>query len=299
VQVWNIYEAMSTRRFIDAPDQAAHPKPRATGKIAPLCAQLKVAAAWNATKTHIIAADPDGNVAVFAGKKPVSTVGKPSAIRPPSVPWPLTKRWQDSPSPPGGIRSSACGMSTTGEGLAAMPHNSFVEVIALAPDDETLATFTEKGDMRVWRFRTGEGSHARHPPRHRLRAGRVSEDGKEVLFRLEKLGWFTMPMPSAARRACRSGSSALPKPSPGTASPPPAASKSSISPSHEDALTDRPIKEAKGSGRGLTPRPLARSPIRPSARSIRNPIQPLPDYLKTLEANPAAAEELKRFQAAK
>ena len=83
----------------------------------------------------------------------------------------------------------------TGEAIAAMPHNSFVEVLALAPDDETLATFTEKGDMRVWRFRTGEGLTPAIRHGTGFAQARVSDDGKEVLFRLEKLGWFTMPMP--------------------------------------------------------------------------------------------------------
>jgi hypothetical protein len=63
---------------------------------------------------------------------------------------------------------------------------------------------------------------------------------------------------------------------------------------HEAALADLD-KEAKGSDAASR---IARWLIADPAKRSLNPQsdQPLPDYLKTLEANPAAADELKRFR---
>ncbi|MBK8094574.1 MAG: protein kinase [Verrucomicrobiaceae bacterium] len=193
VQVWSIYESMATRRFTDAGEKQLIERPPAPEK-APDFVRRSEAAAWNRPATHLIAADKEGHVAVFQGQecKPYGT--------------PFTH----APAVGAAILSSDAALAITsgrdrmvrvwdvqtGRPIAAMQHDSFVEVLALSPDDQTLVTFTEKGDMLLWRVRTGEGltpavRHATGPVQ-----ARVSDDGKTVLFRLQNAGWFTMPMPA-------------------------------------------------------------------------------------------------------
>jgi serine/threonine protein kinase/WD40 repeat protein len=290
VQVWNIHEAMSSRTFVDAPEKPLIPKPEPPEN-APPFVRSSVAAAWNRTQTHIIAADVDGHVGVFSGEK-WAPFGKDFRHAPAVGAVALTKDGKTAITS-GRDQVVRVWNVETGEALAAMPHNSFVEVLALAPDDETLATFTEKGDMRVWRFRTGEGL----TPAIRHGTGfvqaRVSDDGKEVLFRLEKLGWFTMPMPVqdavlpewflryaetlAGNRLTSTGR----------------IEELDLT-EHENALAEA---EKAGKGQDAASNLLRWLTADPSKRPL-NPQadQPLPDYLKKLEAIPAAAEELKRFQ---
>jgi WD40 repeat protein len=290
VQVWNIYEAMSGRVFVDAPEKPLVPKPVPPEK-APPFVRSSVAAAWNREQTHIIAADVDGNVAVFAGADCLN-YGKPFRHPPAVGAVALTKDGKI------GITSGRDQVVRvwnveTGEAMASMPHHSFVEVLALAPDDETLATFTEKGDLRVWRFRTGEGL----TPAIRHGTGcvqaRVSDDGREVLFRLEQLGWFTMPMPVQdavppewfLRFAETLAGNRL--------TPTGRVEELDIA-AHESALSELE-KQAKGTdavsriARWLIADPGER-PLNPQSD------QPLADYLKALEMNPAAEAEWKRFK---
>ncbi|MBL9183917.1 MAG: protein kinase [Verrucomicrobiaceae bacterium] len=290
IQVWNIYEAMSGRVYVDSPDKPLVPKPEPPEK-APRFVRDSKAAAWNRSQSHIIAADVDGNVAVFAGSECVN-YGKPFRHPPAVGAVALTKDGKT------GITSGRDQVVRvwnveTGEAIAAMPHNSFVEVLALAPDDETLATFTEKGDMRVWRFRTGEGL----TPAIRHGTGfvqaRVSDDGKEVLFRLEKLGWFTMPMPVQG--------AVLPEwflrfaeTLAGNRLTPTGRMEELDITAYEAALADLE-KQAKGTDAASR---IARWIVADPAKRPLNPQsdQSLPDYLKALDQNPAAADELKRFR---
>jgi hypothetical protein len=266
------------------------PKPEPPEK-APRFVRESVAAAWNRSQSHVIAADVDGNVAVFAGSECVN-YGKPFRHPPAVGAVALTKDGKT------GITSGRDQVVRvwnveTGEAIAAMPHNSFVEVLALAPDDETLVTFTERGDMRVWRFRTGEGL----TPAIRHGTGfvqaRVSDDGKEVLFRLEKLGWFTMPMPVQG--------AVLPEwflrfaeTLAGNRLTPTGRMEELDITAYEAALADLE-KQAKGTDPASR---IARWIVADPAKRPLNPQsdQSLPDYLKALEQNPAAADELKRFR---
>ncbi|MFN7564828.1 MAG: WD40 repeat domain-containing protein, partial [Prosthecobacter sp.] len=290
VQVWNIYETMSNRRFVDAPDKPLIPKPEPPEN-APTFVRSSVAAAWNRPKTHIIAADVDGNVSIFTGEK-WDAFGK-SFRHPPAVgAVTLTKDGRTAITS-GRDQVVRVWNVETGEALAALPHDSFVEVLALAPDDETLVTFTEKGDMRVWRYRGGEGLTPAIRHGTGFVQGRVSDDGKEVLFRLEKLGWFTMPMPVqdavlpewflrfaetlAGNRLTATGR----------------LEELDLT-EHEQALEEA---EKTGKGQDAASRLVRWLTTDPSKRPL-NPQadDPLPDYLKTLENSPAGLEELKRFR---
>jgi hypothetical protein len=147
--------------------------------------------------------------------------------------------------------------------------------------------------MRVWRYRTGEGLSPAIRHGKGFVQARVSDDGKEVLFRLEKLGWFTMPMPVqdavfaewflryaetlAGNRLTSTGR----------------LEELDLT-EYEKALTEgRSSRERPG--RRLTPPPLARrrSLQAPAQSASRSALARVP---QKLEANPAAAEELKRFQ---
>lgn len=290
VQVWNIYEAMSSRAFVDAPDKPLIPKPEPPEN-APPFVRSSAAAAWNRPKTHIIAADVDGIVSVFAGKK-LEAFGK-TFRHPPAVGAVTLTNDGKTAITSGRDQVVRVWNVETGEALAALPHDSFVEVLALAPDDETLATFTEKGDMRVWRYRTGEGLSPAIRHGTGFVQARVSDDGKEVLFRLEKLGWFTMPMPVQ--------DAVLPEWFLRYAETLAGNRLTSTGRLEELDLTEyeKALAEADQAAKGqdIASRLLRWLAADPSKRPL-NPQadQPLPEYLKKLEAIPAAAEELKRFR---
>ena len=293
VQVWNIYETMSNRRFVDAPDKPLIPKPEPPEN-APTFVRSSVAAAWNRPKTHIIAADVDGNVSVFTGEK-WDAFGR-SFRHPPAVgAVTLTKDGRTAITS-GRDQVVRVWNVETGEAIAALPHDSFVEVLALAPDDETLVTFTEKGDMRVWRYRGGEGLTPAIRHGTGFVQGRVSDDGKEVLFRLEKLGWFTMPMPVQ--------DAVLPEwflrfaeTLAGNRLTPTGRLEELDLTEHEQALEEAEKAEKAGKGQDAASRLVRWLNADPSKRPL-NPQadDPLPDYLKTLENSPAGLEELKRFR---
>lgn len=289
-QVWNIQETMSSRTFVDGPEKPLIPKPEPPEN-APPFVRSSVAAAWNRTQTHIIAADTEGHVGVFTGEK-WSHFGEGFRHAPAVGAVALTKDGKTAITS-GRDQVVRVWNVETGEALAALPHDSFVEVLALAPDDETLVTFTEKGDMRVWRFRTGEGL----TPAIRHGTGfvqaRVSDDGKEVLFRLEKLGWFTMPMPVQ--------DAVLPEWFLRYAETLAGNRLTSTGRLEELELTEyeKAFAEADKAAKGqdIASRLLRWLAADPSKRPL-NPQsdQSLPEYLKALEMNPAAIEELKRFR---
>jgi hypothetical protein len=165
-------------------------------------------------------------------------------------------------------------------------------VLALSPDDETLVTLTEKGDMRVWRFRTGEGLTP--PIRHGTGfvQARVSNDGKELLFRLQKLGWFTMPMPEQ-HALLPEWFLRFAETLAGNRVTPTGRIEELDLNTHEEAVAEAQ-KQAKGSdaasriARWLLADP-AKRPLHPQSDVS------LPDYLKMLEQNPTIMDEWKRL----
>lgn len=289
IQVWNIYESMSDRVFVDSPDKPLIPK-SVSPERAPRFVRESAAAAWNRSQSHFIAADADGNVAVFDGAQSMN-YGK-SFRHPPAVG--AVALTQDGKIGISSGRDQVVRVWNveTGEAIATMPHNSFVEVLALSPDDETLVTLTEKGDMRVWRFRTGEGLTP--PIRHGTGfvQARVSDDGKELLFRLQKLGWFTMPMPEQ-HALLPEWFLRFAETLAGNRVTPTGRIEELDLNAHEDAVAEAQ-KQAKGSdaasriARWLLADP-AKRPLHPQSDVS------LPDYLKMLEQNPTIMDEWKRL----
>ncbi|MFM7605713.1 MAG: WD40 repeat domain-containing protein, partial [Prosthecobacter sp.] len=290
IQVWNIYESMSDRVFVDAPDKPLIPNAVSPQKASRFVRDSK-AAAWNRSQSHFIAADAEGNVAVFAGADSVN-YGKPFRHPPAVGAVALTQNGKIGISS-GRDQVVRVWNVETGEAIATMPHNSLVEVLALSPDDETLATFTEKGDMRVWRFRTGEGL----TPPIRQGAGfvqaRVSDDGKELLFRLQKLGWFTMPMP-VQNAMLPEWFLRFAETLAGNRLTPSGRMEELDITDYQQAVAEVQ-KQAKGSDAASR---IARWLLANPAERSLNPQSdmPLPDYRKMIEHNPAALDEWKRFR---
>ena len=295
VQLWNLHENMSTRRFIDAPDQPLIVRPDPPEN-SPSFVRTSKAACWNSTKTHVIAADDDGNAAVFDVKK-LEHVGQ-RFRHPPAVG--ATALTSDAKIAVTSGRDQVVRVwdVATGASVVSLRHNSFVEVLALAPDDRRLVTFTETGEMRVWDILTGDCL----TPAIRIGGSAVQAavqgDGQSVLFRLAKLGWFTLPMPSqhavvpewflhlaetlAGRRRTadrRSEELTLSDREAAIAAIP-------AHPSESDAIAARV-------SRWLLADPAARA-LSPDLNET------LPEYIEYLEkkASPSATQELKRFPAA-
>ena len=193
VQVWNVYESLSTRRFVNSSDAALIVRPPPPEK-APDFVRRSEAASWNRALTHVIAADNEGYVQVFEGKE-CRPVGQRIRHAPAVGATALTNDGKVAITS-GRDQFVRVWDVQTGKPIASMPHDSFVEVLALAPDDETLVTFTEEGHMRLWRIRTGECLTPAIQHGAPAVQGRVADDGKTVLFRLKNAGWFSMPMPA-------------------------------------------------------------------------------------------------------
>jgi hypothetical protein len=113
---------------------------------------------------------------------------------------------------------------------------------------------------------------------------RVSDDGKEVLFRLEKLGWFTMPLPVQ--------DAVLPEWFLRYAETLAGNRLTSTGRLEELDLTEYEKASRRGRSRPRKARtpPHASSagspPIPPSARSIRKPTSPCPSTSKPSKCQP-------------
>ncbi|MCX6838114.1 MAG: protein kinase [Verrucomicrobia bacterium] len=199
VQVWNIHERMSGRRFVDVLEKNLIARLKGPDN-SPNQLRDSEAGGANRQKSLYAAADPDGTVFIYDAKT-LKPIGDPF-YHPPAVGAVTLTMDEKFLITSGRDREVRVWDLQTRKNIVRMRHDSFVSVIALSPDDERLVTITDDGELRVWNFRTGDclTPAIRDTPRDSLEqegivVARVSDDGKSLLFRVSEHGFFTVPMP--------------------------------------------------------------------------------------------------------
>jgi WD40 repeat protein len=199
VQVWDVHERMSDRKFVDVLQKNLITRIKGPDN-SPQQLRYSEAGGVNRNKTRYAAADPDGTVFVYDAKT-LKPVGKPF-YHPPAVGAVTLTNDEKLLITSGRDREVRIWDIETRRNILSLRHDSYVPVLALSPDDESLVTVTDEGEMRVWNIRTGD---CLTPPIHNtprendqeegIVVARVSEDGKSVLFRVSGHGFFSATMP--------------------------------------------------------------------------------------------------------
>lgn len=204
VQVWNIHERMAGRRFVDVMEKNLITRIEGP-EGSPEQLRKSQAGGANRQKSLYAAADPDGAVYVYDAKT-LKPIGPPFHHRP-AVGAVTVSMDGKLLITSGRDRQVRVWDIATRKNIVSMLHDSYVPVIALSPDDERLVTVTDEGELRVWNFRTGDclTPAIRDTPRQSneeegIVVARVSEDGKELLFRVSGHGFFSVPMPPKGAR---------------------------------------------------------------------------------------------------
>jgi serine/threonine protein kinase/WD40 repeat protein len=199
VQVWNMHERMSGRRFVDVLDKNLITRIEGPDNSPPQLRRALVSGA-NRQKSLYAAADPDGSVFVYDAKT-LKPIGLPIK-HPPAVGAVTLTMDEKLLITSGRDREVKVWDVKTRKNIVSLRHESYVSVLALSQDDQRLVTVTDEGELRVWNFRTGDclTPGIRDTPRQRpdqegIVVARVSEDGKTLLFRVSEHGFFSVPMP--------------------------------------------------------------------------------------------------------
>lgn len=199
IQVWNIHERMTGRRFVDVLDKNLITRIKGPEN-SPQQLRDSEAGGANRQKSLYAAADADGTVFIYDAKtlKPICE----PFYHPPAVGAVTLTMDEKYLITSGRDREVRVWDIKTRENIVRMRHDSFVSVITLSPDDERLVTITDEGEMRVWNFRTGDclTPGIRDTPRESLEqegivVARVSDDAKTLLFRVSEHAFFSLPMP--------------------------------------------------------------------------------------------------------
>ena len=300
VQVWDIHERMSGRKFVDVLDKNLITRIKGPDN-SPEQLRFSEAGGANRQKTMYAAADPDGTVVIYDART-LKPIGKP-ILHPPAVGAVTLTQNEKLLITSGRDRAVRVWDIATRQNIVTMQHDSYVPVIALSPDDQRLVTVTDEGEMRVWELHTGDclTPGIRDTPRgssdeEGVVVARVSDDGGSVLFRVSGHGFFSAAMPPKG--------AALPewflKLAEGLA-------RLRLTPGgnidevpledYEAAVAAIPQKPAKGEESAVTWARwlLATASSRPLTPFER---QPFEEYLRSLkeQGSPAAARELLRYR---
>ncbi|MFO1484037.1 MAG: serine/threonine-protein kinase [Verrucomicrobiaceae bacterium] len=201
VQVWNIHERMSERRFVDILDKNLITRIKGPDN-SPDQLRKSEAGGTNRQKSLYAAANPDGTVFIYDAKtlKPICEPFK----HPPAVGAVTLSMDGKYLITSGRDREVRVWDIASRKNVVSLRHDSWVPVLALSPDDQRLVTVTDEGEMRVWNFRTGDcltpgirGTPKDNPEQEGIVVARVSDDGKTLLFRVSEFGFFSVPMPPA------------------------------------------------------------------------------------------------------
>ncbi len=199
VQVWDIHERMSVRKFVDVLDKNLITRIKGPDN-SPEQLRRSEAGGANRKKSLYAAADPDGTVFIYDAKtlKPISQ----PIFHPPAVGAVTLTQDEKLLITSGRDRAVRVWDIATRENIVTMQHDSYVPVIALSPDDQRLVTVMDDGEMRVWELRTGDclTPGIRDTPRNSadeegIVVARVADDGASVLFRVAGHGFFSAAMP--------------------------------------------------------------------------------------------------------
>jgi serine/threonine protein kinase/WD40 repeat protein len=300
VQVWDIHERMSGRKFVDILDKNLITRIKGPDN-SPDQLRESEAGGANRQKSLYAAADPDGTVFIYDAKT-LKPIGKP-IVHPPAVGAVTITQDEKLLITSGRDRAVRIWDIATRENIQTLQHKVTVPVIALSPDDRRLVTVTDEGELRVWEIHTGEclTPGIRDTPRttsedQGIVVARVSDDGRSILFRVSGHGFFSADMPQQGV--------ALPewflKLAEGLARRHLTAEGNIQDVSLEDyeaAVAAIPKKPAKGEQTALSWATWLLAP--PSSRPI-SPLetQPFEEYLNSLkqQGSPAAARELLRYR---
>ncbi len=199
VQVWDIHERMSERRFVDILDKNLITRIKGPDN-SPEQLRKSEAGGTNRQKSLYAAADPDGTVFIYDAKT-LKPIGEPFK-HPPAVGAVTLTMDGKYLITSGRDREVRVWDIPTRKNVVSLRHDSWVPVLALSPDDQRLVTVTDEGEMRVWNFRTGDcltpgirGTPKDNPEQDGIVVARVSDDGRTLLFRVSGFGFFSVPMP--------------------------------------------------------------------------------------------------------
>lgn len=202
VQVWDIHERMSERKFVGVLDKNLITRIKGPDN-SPDQLRFSEAGGANRKKTMYAAADPDGTVFIYDAKT-LKPIGKPFR-HPPAVGAVTLTQDEKFLITSGRDRAVRVWDIATRQNIVTMQHHSYVPVLALSPDDQRLVTVTDEGELRVWQLRTGDPltPGIRDTPRSSadeegIVVARVSDDGSSILFRVAGHGFFSAAMPPQA-----------------------------------------------------------------------------------------------------
>jgi len=199
VQVWDIHQRMSGRRFVDVLQKELISRIKGPEE-SPQQLRFSEAGGANRQKSMYAAADPDGTVFLYDAKT-LKPLGDP-IVHAPAVGAVTLTQDEKLLISSGRDRTVRVWDIATRQNIVSMKHDTFVPVLALSPDDERLVTVTDDGELRVWNMRTGDclTPGIRDTPRERsdqegIVVARVSDDAQSILFRVSGHGFFSAPMP--------------------------------------------------------------------------------------------------------
>ncbi len=193
VQVWSTHRRMVTRRFLAAPEEEYRQGPPPV-RDAPDMLKKAAATGWNASRSFVATADAEGHVRVIN----------------PDSGLPTGPMIQHSPAV-GAVALSDDGrlLATSGRdqevrlwdvatgsstGIVIRPEN-FVSALAMTPDGKRLVTVTDDGQIRVWETAFGNCLSPAIHVGSGIDQVHLAEAGKQLIFRVAKEGWFSLPMP--------------------------------------------------------------------------------------------------------
>jgi len=199
VQVWNIHERMSGRKFVDVLNKDLITRIKGP-EGSPQQLRYSDVGGANREKTLYAAGDSDGTVFIYDAKT-LKPIGEPFH-HPPAVGAVTLTQDGKLLITSGRDREVRVWDIATRKNIVSMRHTSFVPVLALSSDDERLVTVTDEGEMRVWNVRSGDcltpaicDTPRESNGQEGIVVARVAEDGKSILFRVSEHGFFSAPMP--------------------------------------------------------------------------------------------------------
>lgn len=191
VQVWNIHERMTTRRYLAGPREAY----QTSAGNGPALEQAAVTTTTREGR-FLAAADANGRVTVYETDQGSHAPVGPTFIHPPAVgAIALSENGQMAAT---AGRDQEIRLWTTASGKTtgiSLRLDAFVPALALNQDGSLLVTATDEGEIRVWDTSTGDCLTPGLRQGPGLDQIHVDKTGGRLVFHLQSQGWFSLPMP--------------------------------------------------------------------------------------------------------